>query len=207
MVARGRAGVGQGVRLHLGCGSVWLEGYLNIDVKAPNTFLAAERPDLVEKWRTTDDAYYAKHKDKTQDVLRAGPLDQEYVCDMYGSFQELPQLRGDVQEVLARHSFEHLSITEARQALRNLRELMSVGGILRLDVPDHEASLELLIKTQDRFYVRHLLGPRRNDYGFHMMSFTKERLRTLVEEYGFGHIGEEKNIHFYPAFCLRFSKV
>lgn len=194
------------MKLHIGCGSVWLEGYVNIDVPAQNTFLSFDRPDLVERWRTNDADYYAKHKDKTQDALRAGPLNQEYVCDMYGSFQELPPLRGDVQEVLARHSFEHLSITEARRAMCNLREIMAVGGILRLDVPDHEKSLEMLLETRDHFYVRHLLGPRRNDYGFHMMSFTRERLRALVEEYGFEYVGEEPNIHFYPAFCLRFQK-
>lgn len=192
------------MKLHIGSGSVYLEGWLNIDVDGPSTFLAKDRPDLVERWATTEDQYYAKHQDKNQDSLRSGPLDQEYVCDVYGDFAHLPVVVG-VTEVLARHSFEHLSITEARAAMWSLRETINPGGLLRLDVPDHEASLRLLMETRDEFYIRHLLGPRRNDFGFHMMSYTRARLRNLVEHFGFKYVCEEPNIHFFPAFCLRFQ--
>lgn len=195
------------MKIHLGCGTIYLSGYLNIDVPGPNTYLAKDRPDLVERWRTTEDAYYAKHQDKSQDSLRKGPLDQEYVCDMYGDFGNLPKIRGDVQEVLARQTFEHLSLTEARAALVRLDEIMCTGAVLRLDVPDHEETLRLLMETRDTFYIRHLLGPRRNDYGYHMMSYDRPRLINLVESYGFKYQGEEQNIHFYPAFCLRFTRL
>jgi len=193
--------------LHIGCGAVYLDGWFNIDVDNPKTFLAVDRPDLVERWRTTDDRYYAKHQDKTIDVLRAGPLDQEYVCDAFGDFTHIPQASpASVSEILARHSFEHLSIHEAHEALDYLQCILIAGGVLRLDVPDHEETLELLRKTGDAFYIRHLLGPRRNDFGFHMMSYSRERLRRLVEEHDFQFIVEEPNIHFYPAFSLRFCK-
>jgi len=190
------------MKLHIGCGTVYLDGWTNVDVKSENVFLAKNRPDLVERWKTTEDKYYAKHADKTIDALRAGPLDQEAVCDLYGDFFSLP---GDViSEVLARHSFEHLSIREAHGALVLLRTRMPRGGILRLDVPDHEETLRLLQETGDAFYVRHLLGPRRNDYGYHLMSYTPDRLKRLVEEHGFRFVEQEQNIHFFPAFCLRF---
>lgn len=194
------------MKLHIGCGSVYLQDYCNVDLEGPKTFLAAERPDLVERWLTTEDRYYARHSDKTIDSLRVGPLDQEYVCDLYGSFLTWPKLIR-ATEVLARHSFEHLSITEARAALTRLHDfILEPGGLLRIDVPDHDETLRLLIETGDRFYVRHLLGPRRGDFGFHMMSYTRERLRALVESHGFRFVEEEPNIHCYPAFCLRFEK-
>lgn len=195
------------MKVHVGCGTVYLKGWINLDMPSPITFLASERPDLVEKWETTDDDYYAKHKDKTQDRLREGPLEQEMVCDQFGSFTNLCFRNDSVVELLARHCFEHLSPTEARQSLCRVREIIKPGGFLRLDVPDHEASMELLMKTQDRFFVRHLLGPRRNDYGFHMMSYTRERLTVLVQDHGFKCVMEEPNIHFYPAFCLRFERL
>jgi len=193
-------------RVHVGCGSVYLDGWINVDIISPNTFLAADRPDLVERWKTTDDQYYARHMDKNVQTLRAGPLNQEYVCDRYGDFLTLSAVVRDVDEVLARHCFEHLSIREARKALTELSSVMRPAGILRLDVPDHVGTLELFMKTQDYFFVRHLIGPRRNEFGFHMMSYTRDLLRTLVEEHGFSFIHEEPNIHFYPAFCLRFEK-
>lgn len=192
------------MKLHIGCGSVYLQDYINVDVPGQRTFLAADRPDLVEKWKTTEDRYYARHEDKTIDTMRVGPLDQEYVCDEFGSYERLPV--GLFSEVLARHSFEHLSITEARRALDILRWKIQHGGILRLDVPDHEATLRLFKETGDEFYIRHLLGPRRGDYGYHVMSYRKDHLRDLVEDYGFCFVEEESNIHVYPAFCLRFQK-
>lgn len=198
--------MGTGVKVHVGCGSVYLSDWLNIDVPGPKTFLAADRKDLVERWKTTDDDYYARHQDKTQDALRDGPLDQEYVCDAFGNFLSLPVPAWQADEILARHSFEHLSLTEARKALSEIDSVLKEGGILRLDVPDHEATLQKFKETGDEFYIRHLLGPRRNDYGYHLMSYTRERLCTLVEEYGFVFVEEEPNIHFYPAFCLRFVK-
>ncbi len=194
------------MKLHVGCGSVYLDGWMNVDLHGPKSFLAKDRPDLVQKWKTTDAAYYAKHPDKTIDTLRQGPLDQEYVCDYFATFSNLPCAAGKAEEVLARHSFEHLSIAEARHALDQIEGVLKENGILRLDVPDHDETLRLYRETGDEFYVRHLLGPRRNDYGFHMMSFTRDRLRRLVEEHGFVFLEEEPNIHIYPAFCLRFVR-
>lgn len=193
------------MKIHLGSGSVYLYGYVNLDIPGPRTRWACDRPDLVEKLGTTDDAYYARHSDKTQDLLRSGPLEQEYVCDGYGDFHNLPD--GEISELLARQCFEHLSITEARRALERLKQRMKTGTILRLDVPDHEATLRKYRQTGDEFYVRHLLGPRRDDHGFHMMAYTRDRLRALVEEYGFQCVAEEPNIHFYDAFTLRFRKL
>jgi predicted SAM-dependent methyltransferase len=194
------------MKTHIGCGSVYLEGWFNVDVKGPHTYLAEERPDLVERWITTEDRYYARHEDKTQDRLRDGPLEQEYVCDYYGDLEHFPGSYGQTSEILARHTFEHLSIREARRALDAMEGVLAPNGILRLDVPDHNETCRLMRETGDAFYERHLLGPRRNEYGYHMMSYTRERLRTLVEDHGFIFEGEEENIHFYPAFCLRFVK-
>lgn len=193
------------LKIHLGCGTVYLDGYVNLDLPSPTTDFAVNRPDLVERYRTTDASYYARHKDKNVDTMRRGPLQQEYVCDTYGDFNNLPA--GEIEEILARQCFEHLSISEARRALDQLKRRMKKGAILRLDVPDHHGTLQKFIQTRDEFYIRHLLGPRRNDYGFHMMSYTRERLKALVEEYGFRFVKEEPNIHCYPAFCLRFEKI
>lgn len=195
------------MKVHIGCGTVYLKDWLNLDIQTPKTFLASNRPDLVQRYITTEDEYYGRHQDTTIASLRQGPRGDEYVCDRYGDFFNLYAVSGHIDELLARHTFEHLSLREARQALDNIREHMNDGGLLRLDVPDHEQTLLLYMKTVDPFYVRHLLGPRRNEYGFHMMSYTPELLERLVCEHGFRCEGGEENIHLYPAFCLRFRKV
>lgn len=195
------------MKLHIGCGTVYLKDWVNVDLPGPDCHLVQDRPDLVERYATTEEeGYYARHKKSLED-LRAGPLSQEYVCDRYGSYDFLPVRPESVKEILARHSFEHLSITEARRALVKLNQALEPNGILRLDVPNHDETLRLFADTKDPFYIRHLLGPRRGDFGHHCMSYSPEQLRKLVMEYGFRLEGQEPDIHLYPAFCLRFRKV
>lgn len=194
------------MKLHIGSGSVYLRDWLNVDLPDEHTFLTSERPDLLEGLATDESDYYGRHKDKTPETLRSGPLNQQCVCDAYGSFFFIPARRGSVEEILTRQCFEHLSISEANRALIEMKSVLSIGGILRIDVPDHEQTLSKLIETGDKFYIRHLLGPRRHDHGFHMMSYSRERLKELVEGHGFEFVCEEENVHFFPAFCMRFRR-
>lgn len=195
------------MRVHVGCGSVYLSGgWINVDLPFPNVFLASDRPDLVEALITDDRDYYGRHRDKTIDSLRA-PIMQEMVCDRYGSFDFLPVPPGSVTELLSRQCFEHLSIAEAHLALERIKASLKPGGVVRLDVPDHDETLRLLRETGDQFYERHLMGPRNTDRGFHMMSYRRSDLRSLVESHGLVFDGEETMPRLYPAFCLRFKRL
>lgn len=192
------------MRMHIGSGTVYLRDWVNVDLPTPNTFLAVDRPDLVEKWVTTEDQYYAKHAKKTIEEFRHGAMVQEYVCDRYGSFHFLPASPGEVDEILARQSFEHLSLTEAKAALAEMKRVLTVAGVVRIDVPDNDETLRLLKETKDDFYIRHFLGPRQGNFGNHCMSYTRDGLKALMLECGFRFMEEEKNIHMYPAFTLKF---
>jgi ubiquinone/menaquinone biosynthesis C-methylase UbiE len=194
-------------KLHVGSGTVYLNDWINVDVRTDNCFLAKDRPDLVSKYCTDEKNYYSRHKDMNKlKAFRRGPMDQEYVCDEYGSFFDLPASTWTVDEILSRQTFEHLSIADAHRALDEIDRKLVQGGVLRIDVPDHEETMKMFLSTGNEFFIRHLLGPRKNDYGFHMMSYTREGLRKLVEDHGFVFIEEEPNIHPYPAFCFKFIK-
>lgn len=197
------------MKIHVGCGTVYLdpaEGWVNIDLPCAFCFLSQDRPDLVEKYKTTDANYYGRHEAKNLDFLRKGAQVNEYVCDRYGSFFFIPAAAGRVDEILARSVFEHLSLTEAERALEECRRVLKVGGILRLDVPDHDETMRLFAKTGDDFFIRHLLGPRRTKWGYHCVSYTRDTLRDFVEKNGLNYVGEESNIHLYPQICLRFTR-
>jgi hypothetical protein len=189
-------------RVHVGSGTVYLEGYVNVDVASPRCFLASERPDLVDRYRTFESDYYARHQDHaTLDGFRKGPQSTEYVCDRFGRWDCIPCRDGEADEVLARSSFEHLSQTEAQIALREVRRVLTSGGLLRLSVPDHEASLKLLMEMREPIMVTHLLGPRNGPGGYHLQSYSRETLRAVIEAAGFEFITEEPNIHTSPAIC------
>jgi hypothetical protein len=177
------------VKLHIGSGTVYLNNYVNVDLPSDFCFLAEERPDLVEQYRTDESEYYSRHSDKTLDVLRKGAEVREYVCDRYGSFFFLPVADGKAEEILARSVFEHLSMSEAERALAECRRALKLHGLLRLDVPDHDETLKQFKETGDDFYIRHLLGPRKTKWGMHMASYTRQSLRELVAANGFDLLG------------------
>lgn len=193
------------MRLHVGNGSILLRGWLNVDLPKPNVFLAKERPDLVERFITTEDQYYARHENKTMDTTRKGPVTEETVCDAYGSFDLLPARTSSVTEILTRQCFEHLNMEQAKRALTECRRVLKPEGTLRIDIPDPDRTLRKYLETGDDFYRRHLFGPRLDEYGFHT-HYTRSMLAHMAEVAGFRFVEEEENIHFYPAFCLRFAK-
>lgn len=194
------------MRLHVGCGSVLLKDYVNIDLPLPHVFLSKERPDLVERFITTEDNYYGRHEDKTADSLRGGAVTKETCCDVYGSFAFLPARDGTVSEILARQCFEHLDRREAGEAIKECERVLKVDGILRLDVPDADETIRKYRETGDEFFIRHLLGPRRDLHGCHT-DYTRHMLKSFVMNSDFICEGEEKNPHFYPAFTMRFRKI
>lgn len=196
------------IKLHVGSGTVYLKGWINVDLPSLRVFLAADRPDLVDRYATVESAYYARHEDFNKiDGFRRGPKFDEYLCDRYGSWSLLPCPDGQADTLLARQSFEHLSQTEAHAALEESRRVLKQGGTLTLSVPDHEGTLTAFQRSSDPVLIRHLLGPRVNSHGFHMMSYTHDGLVALAEKHGFVFVRDEPNIHAYPAICCSWRRV
>src|SRR3990167_866321 len=127
------------MKLHIGCGSVYLQGYVNIDLPGPHVQLRETAPTaLLEALRTTEDRYYARHEDMTLTRLLEAAQKVTGVCDRYGSALALPFDTGSATKVLARQVFEHLTLSEARGALKEFRRVLRHHGELVLDVPDAE---------------------------------------------------------------------
>jgi hypothetical protein len=195
------------MKLHVGCGTIYLLGYKNLDIPGKGVFRSYERPDLIEKYGTTVDKYYLRHQDKTIDKLRKGPTDKEIVCDEFGWFENLPANDGEVEELISRQVLEHFSRVELeKQVIPEIYRVMKHDGIVRISIPDFEQTLKKVIETQDEFYIRHALGPRSSQRGFHCTGFSKEDLISLFTCKGFIFVGDDENPHNYPSICLIFRK-
>jgi SAM-dependent methyltransferase len=188
-------------------GTVYLDGWRNIDLPGARVWLAAERPDLVDRYLTTEVDYYGRHQDfATLDAFKVGPQPAEYLADVFGSWSCVPCRTGEAAVLLARQSFEHLALADAHQALDEAWRVLAPGGHLRLSVPDHDATLQAFIATRDLVLLRHLLGPRNSPEGYHLMSYTRASLDALVRSHGFSPGVDEPSPHAYPALCLRWTR-
>ena len=188
-------------KLHLACGSVYLPDYENIDVYIKGqSFLASERPDLVEQNKTDWEHYY-KDLIQKDDFLKGKFHKREIVCDSFADVRYLPFEPDSIQEILGVQMFEHFSFREGEALLFNWYDLLIPGGKIHLDVPDIEGTMELYWKDKD-WGTRLMFGSQKNEWGFHKAMYSPESLTKLLEKVGFRNIKILPNIHTYPAFGI-----
>jgi len=199
------------IRLHVGCGTVYLEGYVNLDVEVPGySFLASERPDLVELNRTRVERYY-KHEE-SRASLEGGPRGPQFcVVDRYARVDALPFPRDSVDEIRSVQVLEHVGMKEAPRVLEHWRETLRAGGTLHLDVPDFEETARQLLAQPDEpskdWYYRLVYGSQKNPYAYHQNGFSPARVERLLREAGFRQVKHLPNtLHFYPAVIAEASK-
>jgi len=200
----GRAAVDPPIRLHVGCGTVYLEGYVNIDVEVPGySFQAAARPDLLERNRTTVDRYYKRGE--TQATLERGPREaQACVVDRYARIDALPYAPDSVDEIRSVQVLEHVGLNEAPRVLRHWHEILKPGGLVHVDVPDFEETARQLLAQSDEdakdWYYRLIYGSQKNAYAYHKNGFSPARLEWLLRRAGFRDVRHVPDtIHFYPV--------
>ncbi len=194
------------LRLHVGCGTVYLDGYVNIDVEVPGySHLASERPDLAGLNRTTVDHYYVR--EESQATLEHGPgRPQHCVVDRYGRVDALPFEPGTVDEIRSVQVLEHIAYPEVPAVLRYWHSLLKPGGVCHVDVPDFEETARQLLAQPDEaskdWYYRLVYGSQKNPYAFHRSGFSPARLERLLREAGFRDVRHVLNtLHFYPV-CI-----
>lgn len=191
-------------RLHVGCGTVYLDGFVNIDVEVPGySVLAETRPDLRDRNRTTVDRYYKL--EESRETLEHGPREpQVCVVDQYARIDALPYPPGSVDEIRSVQVLEHVGMKETMGVLRHWYELLKPGGIVHVDVPDLEETARQLLTQPDEaakdWYYRLIYGSQKNPYAYHKNGFSPARLEWLLREAGFREVRHLPNtIHFYPV--------
>ena len=194
------------LRLHVGCGTVYLDGYVNLDLEVPGySYLAQERPDLAALNRTTVDRYYPHAE--SQATLERGPSRLQYcVVDRYASVDALPFEPGSVDEIRSVQVLEHLEMKRVPEVLKHWHSLLRHGGVCHVDVPDFEETVRQLLSQPDEpskdWYYRLVYGSQKNAHAVHRSGFSPARLERLLREAGFAEVRHVPNtLHFYPV-CI-----
>jgi predicted SAM-dependent methyltransferase len=183
--------VADALRLHLGCGSHVLDGWLNID-RSPNVHLARV------PWLRSA-------------LGRAGLLSGEQAAAAFPRgivradvTRRIPAADGSAEAVYSSHMIEHLSRWQALALLRECRRVLRPGGLIRIVTPDFAvliAEYEAGSKTAPRadVFMRDLMtyaDPEgvsgmqrilRRAFGAsaHQWLYDEESLHALIAEAGF----------------------
>ena len=192
------------VKIHAGCGSIYLEGYTNVDALG---HLTTKRPDLVEINLATIDDYYAQKSSYT-DIHHIAPRG-EYVADVLDDLlhHSLRLREKSVNKIVCVQTFEHLLAEDGELLLSNWYRAMHRDSVLILSVPDVAATVEMLLDEETRdFATQHLAGTRKDEYSYHRTHYTAQTLELLLDAYGFS-VKFLDNFHRYPALVARAVKV
>lgn len=199
------------MKLHLGCGPVYLEGYVNIDSgDFQNHYFAPDWPGLVERNKTTIHKYYKRPVTRA-DIEAGLNFKEPVVCDLFSNhYSALPFEPGTIDEIRLVQVFEHFTYRQGEQLIAYWHTLLKPGGVLHLDVPDLYETAHLYtrcVSLEDKkWYARLLFGSQKNEYGLHRSMYDRQILADALLRNGFKNIEFLPNIHFYPAFAIEATK-
>lgn len=188
------------VKCHFGCGGVFLDGYMNVDIDG---FTSLQRPDLADANRTSIKDYYARLEGDMSHL----PTRRQTVVDYFSDVSNPHGIPETIDKIVAVQLFEHFTPATAIQVLRSWHETLKHGGRLVMSVPDTLGTLALM-QSEYKFAMRHMLGRNggSDKYNSHFAWYTKDTLTELLEFVGF-KVEMLPNFHFYPAIVVRAIKL
>lgn len=185
-------------KLHLCCGHVYLDGWVNVD-NDPDAVLAWARPDLRKLNSTTLSNYYkfplGKHPNPT--------CVADIITDITnGGLKALTAIKFD--EIIMISAFEHFTRDEAVRLVQDIYFMLNKGGKFHFNFPDLLASLDLIKTDPDNvenvdWQMRLIYGSHKNEYSVHKYGWTPKTIARVLSDAGFGRIvREERTSHDYP---------
>jgi predicted SAM-dependent methyltransferase len=100
--------------------------------------------------------------------------------------------RDSVDLIYACHCLEHFPHAKVPEVLTEWFRVLKQGGILRLSVPDFDLLLDIYRDSGNDIntIISALMGGQDYKYNFHMISFNKASLSSLLKNAGFREVEE-----------------
>lgn len=183
------------LKLHLGCGNIYLKGHKNIDIVgiSADTLSHAE----LSSYLVDIDDYYNQRMFCTDNKMQS-------VVDLICDFSKLPYQPSSVDKIVCIQALEHIHPTQLQGTLVHWWNLLKAGRPLILSVPDSKATLKLIKEDPDSA-IRFLCGSLNGEYSSHLTWFSKKSFFDILERVGFA-VTELPNFHDYPAIVVRAIK-
>jgi SAM-dependent methyltransferase len=190
------------VKLHLANGTVYLDGWTNIDMIG---LLAKDYPELADRNRTTIEKYYKFPFRQNKD---------NNVTDIIMDVRKLDYYNESVDEILCVNLIDHLKKEEFIEALKEWKRVLKVGGTLIIDVDDRRKQAEILTSAETNeeieWALRLIYCDHAKEGRTHFWGYTSSYLRDILERNGFEFVWEKTDyiVHdCYPNFQVKVRKI
>ena len=189
------------MKLHIGNGTVYLDGYINIDITGK---LASEYPADADHNRTTVDKYYKFPFRENKD---------NNVTDVIMDAKKLIYEDSSIDEILCVNFIDHLTKDEFLTTLREWHRVLKTDGKLIIDVDDRRKQARMLADAVSNdaieWALRLIYCDHAKEGRSHKWGYTKKYLRHILEFNGFDALWIKNNyiIHdIYPNFQICVQK-
>jgi len=183
------------MKLHIGCGPVYLIGYVNIDTDPQ--YMSYNCPTEIMVRNSTDYEHYYK---RGFGVL----LNDCVVSDLDHNMEEpLPFSDGSVDEVVMYQVLEHMPKYDVDRIVSDIFRVLSIGGKFLVSVPDIKETAKLLANSnteeEEDWAIRLIHGTQKNKWSHHFCGYTPRTLKALLSKNGFSSFRDLPSINFYPV--------
>jgi len=185
------------MKAHLGCGTIYLNGYVNIDAAPDIMSDDPEAAEIILQNGTTFDNYY-----KVGFCKGSGKV----VADKKALIDDLPFENDSLNEVILIQVLEHIPAYNVSKVLNETCRVLKRGGCLIVGVPDVVETAKILVNAttaeEEDWCIRLIHGTQRNKFSHHFCGYIPRTLKQLLFEHGFGDFKDLPNINFYPSFHI-----
>ena len=120
---------------HIGCGFIIGKSWLNYD---NSLFLLIDKISLLNK-------IFKYNKNKLPKEVKYGNIVKNKLCN-----------KNSADNIYCCDVLEHLVLNNGKKMLRNIYEMLKLGGVLRIVVPSLESRVEHYIKKRCKFIYEKL---------------------------------------------------
>jgi SAM-dependent methyltransferase len=162
------------MKLHLCCGTVYLEGYMNVDIQG---FLKSEVEAMSLQFnKTTIDRYY-RNPLKSKPLSRRGNFVVDVKLDLLLSW---PWNDNSIDEIVMVQSIEHFLPDEADFLVSEVYRVLKKGSAFIFDFPDIVSTVMEYSKSDFKYMSRLVYCNHKDIYSVHKNAYNEDTFTELL---------------------------
>ncbi len=185
------------MKLNLGCGDIYLEGYINIDIQGESVSMVSEF-DLQQNKTTLDNYFRYSFESPRRLIIR------DMQMDLVKHWQFKTE---SITEIVMISCLEHFSKKEGLFIISEVKRVLKSGGTFIVSVPDIKAQVDLFYDKDPKWCMELIYCNGKNNQSFHKYGYTSFTFLNLWEVDGYKVVSIDLIKHDYPMLQYKVTKL